>query len=376
MERVDAIVIGGGAMGTACARSLGERGLETVLFEQFAIGHASGSSHGPTRIFRLAYPQPDYVRLARRALEAWRELEDAAGEELLVKTGGLYAGAWAEECGQALTVCGVPREWLPAAEAAERFPGIACEGIERLLYQEDGAVCLSDRTIEAQDRLARAAGVDVREGSEVIHIAVADDGISVDTGSGTVSAQAAVVAAGPWAGGLLSELAVELPLRPAFAQVSYFAPRPGAPAESLPTFIESDLVGGGLGSGGYLIPPVAGASELKVGDGTAGHTIDPSSSPRVVDEARAARDAAWVALRAPGFVPQPTRSETCVYTMTPDEDFVIERVGRVVIGSACSGHGFKFAPLVGSVLADLATGADPGIPEGRFSARRPALVAE
>jgi sarcosine oxidase len=375
MERADAIVIGGGAMGTACARSLGQRGLDTVLLEQFELGHRRGSSHGQTRIFRLAYPQPDYVRLARRALDAWRELEDAAGEQLLVATGGLYAGEWAEECGQALTVCGVPREWLPAEEAGERFPGIALDGIERVLYQEDGAVCLADRTVAAQARLARAAGVDIREVTEVVHIAVADDRITVGTDSGSVSAQAAVVAAGPWAGGLLSELAVELPLRPSFAQVSYFAPMPGGRVEALPTLIESDLLGGGLGSGGYLIPPVDGATELKAGDGTAGHTVDPMASPYAVDEERAAGDAAWVARRAHGFDPEPTRHDTCIYTMTPDEDFVIERVGRVVIGSACSGHGFKFTPLIGSVLADLVTGANPQIPEVRFSSRRAALTA-
>ncbi len=375
MERVDAIVIGAGAMGTACARTLGERGLDTVLFEQFEIGHSRGSSHGPTRVFRLAYPQPDYVRLARRAVEAWRELEDAAGEELLVQTGGLYAGEWAEECGRALTECGVPREWLPAEEASERFPGISFDGIERLLYQEDGAVCLAERTIAAQERLARAGGVDVREGEEIIHLAIADDHVTVQTESGSISAQAAVVTAGAWAGGLLSELAVELPLRPAFAQVSYYAPRADGAADGMPTFIESDLVGGGLGSGGYWIPPVAGATELKAGDGTAGHTIDPGESSYGVDEVRAARDAHWIARRAPGFVPAPTHHDTCIYTMTPDEDFVLERLGRVVIGSACSGHGFKFVPLIGQVLADLVVGDDPRLPETRFSSRRPGLAA-
>ena len=175
MERVDAIVIGGGAMGTACARSLGERGVETVLFEQFEIGHARGSSHGPTRIFRLAYPQPDYVRLARRALEAWRELEDAAGEELLVMTGGLYAGAWAEECGHALTACGVPREWLPP-------PRRPSGSRDRLRGNRTPPLPGGRRRVPRPNERSRpkpgwlpGGGVDVREGSEVIHIAVADD---------------------------------------------------------------------------------------------------------------------------------------------------------------------------------------------------------
>jgi sarcosine oxidase len=372
----DAIVIGGGVMGTAAARSLGDLGRETILFEQFEIGHARGSSHGPTRVFRLAYPQPDYVRLAQRALASWQRLEDAAGETLLVRTGGLYAGAWAEECGDALTACGVPRAWLPAAEAAERFPAISFDGIERVLLQEDGGVCLADRTVAAQARLARAAGVDVRESCEVEHVLLGDEGIVVVTADGEVAAPVAVIAAGPWAGWLLSELAIELPLRPAFAQVSYFAPRSGEAPEGLPTFIEADVLAGGLGSGGYWIPPVTeGAVEVKAGDGTPGATVDPAAAPFPVDPARAAADGAWVARRLPGYDPEPVRSDTCIYTMTPDEDFVLERLGPAVVCSPCSGHGFKFAPLLGELVAELAVGGRPALPSGRFSATRAALLA-
>lgn len=362
-------------MGTAAARALAELGRETVLFEQFEIGHVRGSSHGPTRVFRLAYPQPDYVRLAQRALESWRRLEDAAGETLFVETGGLYAGAWAEGCGEALAACGVSRLWMPAAEAQERFPAMSFDGIDRLLYQENGAVCLADRTVAAQARLARAAGVDVRERAEVEHLLLGDEGIVVVTAGGELAAPVAVVTAGSWAGWLLSELAIELPLRPAFAQVSYFAPASGEAPAGIPTFVEADVAVGGLGSGGYWIPPVGDAIEVKAGDGTPGDTVDPAASPFPVDPARAARDAAWVGSRLRDFGTEPTRSETCVYTMTPDEDFVLERVGPVVVCSACSGHGFKFAPLIGEIVADLALGGDASLPRGRFASVRPALRA-
>jgi sarcosine oxidase len=374
VKRVDVIVVGGGAIGTAAARVLAERGRETLLFEQFDLGHARGSSHGPSRIFRLAYPEQDYVRLAQRAVESWRRLEDAAGETLLVPSGGLYAGRWAEECGEALAACGVRRTWLPAAEAAERFPALSFQGRDRLLWQEDGAVCLADRTIAAQARLARTHGADVREGVEVDHVLVGDRGIVVRAGGEEIEAPVAVVAAGPWSAWLLSELAIELPLRPRFAQVGYYAPSSGRPPEGLPTFIEADQVGGGLGSGGYFVPPVEGNPLLKAGDGTPGETVDPSLGPLEVDAERARRDGEWVVHRLPGFDPEPRGIDTCIYTMTPDEDFVLERVGPVVVASCCSGHGFKFTPLLGEIVADLALGSDPRIPRARFLTSRPALT--
>lgn len=371
MRRVDAIVVGAGVMGAASARALAERGRETVLFEQFELGHVRGSSHGASRIFRLAYPQTDYVELARRALDSWRALEDAAGRELLVRTGGLYAGGWAEACGAALAACGVRRAWLPVAEASERFPAMSFDGLERVLWQEDGGVCLADRTIEALVEVGRLHGLEVREREEVERVRLGDGDIVVGTAAGELRASALVVAAGAWAGALLSELAIELPLRPAFTQVSFFAPP--AEADGLPTYIEGET-SGGLGTGGYWLPPVGGIRELKVGEGAPGRTVDPWLGPFSPEPDREARDAGFVARRLPGVDPTPLRTETCLYTMTPDEDFVLERVGPVVVCSCCSGHGFKFAPLIGELVADLAIGAPVTMPHERFSASRQSLA--
>jgi sarcosine oxidase len=120
---------------------------------------------------------------------------------------------------------------------------------------------------------------------------------------------------------------------------------------------------------------VLGWREIKAADGTPGHTVRPELGPFPVDPALLANDVEFVRRRLPGFDPKPLRSETCLYTMTPDEDFVLERVGPVVIGSACSGHGFKFGPLLGEILADLAMEHDPRLPAGRFSLGRAGLVA-
>lgn len=362
-------------MGAASAWALAGRGRETILFEQFELGHVRGSSHGPSRVFRLAYPQPDYVLLARQALESWRRLEDAAGEQLLLTTGGLYAGGWAEACGAALASCGVSRAWLPAQEAAERFPAMSLAGLDRVLWQEDGAVCLAGRAVAALVRLARDGGVEVREREEVEHVLLDDQGIMVATPHERVTAPVVVVAAGTWAGGLLSQLAIELPLRPALAQVSYFEPPAGQPPLSLPTYVESDLGDVGLGLGGYWVPPHGGRTAVRVGAGAPGHTVDPAMGSFAPDPERLQRDLAFVALRLPGFSPEPVATETCLYTMTPDGDFVLERVGPVVICSCCSGHGFKFAPRIGELVAELVAGAGPHALSERFAlarfARRP-----
>jgi sarcosine oxidase len=371
---LDAIVIGGGIAGTGCARALAQRGATTTLLEQFEFGHTRGSSHGPTRLFRIAYPEPDYVRLAVRAVASWRALEDAAGEALLVTTGGLYSGEWADDCTVALEACGVRHEWLSPEEAAERFPMLSFEGLPRVLWQEDGGVCLADRTVAAQARVAREAGVDVREGEAALRLSIEEDGVSVETESETLRARVAVVTAGSWAGPLLAQVGIDLPATPKFAQVSYFAPAGDTGVPSPPGYIEAVRWRSGLALGGYFVPspPELGADvrEVKGGDAVPGRVIDPSEGPLQVDEAKAQRVAELVRLRLPGFDPSPVRNETCKYTMTEDDDFVLDRVGPVVVGSACSGHGFKFGPLLGELLAGLVLGSPDEAPWERFALER------
>src|SRR5262249_41050639 len=127
VDRTRVVVVGAGVMGSATARSLGDRGVDTGLLEQFRVGHVRGSSHGAGRIFRFSYQEPDYIRLAMRAHDVWRGLEERAGEELLIETGGIDSGPGAEECAAALEACGVPGEWWGAREAEERVPGTSLD---------------------------------------------------------------------------------------------------------------------------------------------------------------------------------------------------------------------------------------------------------
>src|SRR5712691_6263646 len=147
--RWDAVVIGGGAMGTATAWTLARRGRRTLLVERFRIGHERGSSHGPTRIFRFAYHHPDYVRMAVAALDRWRDLERQAGRELLRTTGGLDVGPGAETATAALRAAGVPFHWLRAEEAAERWPGLLMDPGSGVLFQGDAGVLSAGAAVGA-----------------------------------------------------------------------------------------------------------------------------------------------------------------------------------------------------------------------------------
>jgi sarcosine oxidase len=286
-------------------------------------------------------------------------------------TGGLYTGTWAEDCAAGLTECGIAHDWLSASDASERFPAIQFEAGERVLYQAEGGVCLASKAIAAQVRLARARGVDLRVSEPVVRLTHDEDGVRVETAAGEIRAGVVVIAAGAWAPRLLDDVGIPLALGACVAQVSYFPRLDAGPP--LPPLIEAGSGVGLLGAGGYWVPPAGEQTELKVSLGAPGPAVDPRAGPFAVDRELRDRDAAFAARRLRGFAREPSRSETCLYTMTPDEDFVLDRVGRVVIASCCSGHGFKFVPALGEIAADLALGTDPGFPLSRFSASRGAV---
>jgi sarcosine oxidase len=378
MDRTDVVVIGAGVMGTATAYSLGLRGVDTVLLEQFRIGHTRGSSHGPTRIFRISYPLPDYARMSVRSLDLWRRLEDAAGETLLVGAGGLDCGPVAQLCAAALDEVGASYEWLSPRDAETRFAGVSFDGLDPILFQPDAAVCRADRTVAAQARLSRAAGVDIREDTEALEITPDDDGVHVRTAGEEIKARVAVVTAGPWAARMLGAADARLPLTPILQSIAYFRAADGRAqaAERLPTFIHWDV--GDVDASGlawYALPAAGVAPGAKLGQHVGGIVVDPLNGPFEPNPEIVASLSVYVRKRFPALDPEPVGAETCLYTMTPDEDFVVDRIGSVVFGAGFSGHGFKFAPLIGEVLADLATGRDPAIPRDRFASRRLPLTA-
>ena len=305
-------VVGAGLLGSATARALAARGVPTLLFEQFGLGHDRGSSHGATRIFRYSYPDPCYVEMAVRAGEAWARLAADAGEELLVRTGGLDAGPGAEDCAKALAECGVAHAWLTGAQVRDRFGGIGARPGERMLFQPDSGVCLAGRTVAALQRLARRDGAAIRAGTPVLGIEAGGDRVLLRTAAGEVTARAVVITAGPWAQGMLAGALPQAPrLTVTVQQVRYFASRD--PAATWPTLIEW----GPEGLVWYAVPAAGAAPGIKVAAHIPGPAVDPRDGPFTeIDPALEEAAAGYVRDRLPGLDPAGLAAETCLYTMT------------------------------------------------------------
>jgi monomeric sarcosine oxidase len=315
-------VVGAGVMGCATAWALRERGAEVTVHEQFGLDHDRGSSHGRTRIFRVAYPEPYWVRFAQQAYAGWQELDPS----LL----GLYGlielvADPALTSARALDECGVPHRLLDRDEV--RAHGADLPHGWSALYIPDAGVVFADRACRAFLETAR---VEVETNRRI-------------ESTDQLDADVVVVTAGSWIRDLVPDVAVTVTRE----TVAYFR-REGPPPPSI-VDLNAETGGHGMYS---LHDPVHG---LKAGAHHAGAEADPDTEAPP-DPAIVERIASWVRDRFPEVDPEPVEAQSCLYTTTSDERFVLERRGRVVVGSACSGHGFKFAPAVGRRLADLALG--------------------
>jgi sarcosine oxidase len=321
-------VIGAGVMGLATGWALKRRGHEPVVYEQFEVGNPHGSSHGRSRIFRLAYAEPEYVGLAQEALPLWRELEAETGETVLELNGLVEVVRTLEEStAETLEACGVKWERLDREEAERRFPIHVPEG-SFVVIQPEAGIARADVALRAFAR-----DLDVRENTRVHP----DD----------VNADAVVVTAGSWVNELLDE---PLNVKVTRETLCYFRPDTGGrPVPSVVSFKPGDHTHDMYS----LADPKYG---LKVG----AHHEGPEADPNVAGEPEPElieRIAGWARETYRLADPEPAAAETCMYTTTPDQSFILERRGRIVVGSPCSGHGFKFAPAIGERLAALATEA-------------------
>jgi sarcosine oxidase len=345
MREVDVVVVGAGVIGAATASRLSRAGRSVVLLEQFEVGHARGSSHGPSRIFRFSYDDPMYVAMAMDALPQWRELEEATGATILTPTGGLDWGKELEPHTSALRACGASFELMDGREARRRFPPFAPPPGEPVLFQGDAGVLAADLAWRAFIRQAVAGQVELREGTRVLELRADGDRAEARTGLEAFRAPVAVVTAGAWARDLLAGVGIDLPVGASRQTVAYF---PEEERGKPPVAVE-------WGESTFYALPSPGTG-IKVGE----HMIRTEANPHeegTPDSRWVARLQEWVAERVPGVRPEPIRTETCLYTNTSDERFIMERHGPIVVGSACSGHAFKFAPLIGQRLADLALAA-------------------
>lgn len=353
MRRCEVLVVGGGAIGAATAWQLASRGVDVVLLDRWAPGHHHGSSHGGTRIFRLAYDDDRYGRDAVEALARWRALEEESGEVLLETTGGIDIGDEPAIAAIEATFdgLGVAHERVSAAEAADRWPGFAVDGSDDVvLHSPHGGRIFAERAVRVLHERTAALGGEVRTNEAALAIDVGAGHVATDRDE--LVAETVVLTAGAWTPGLLAGMPEPVleglpPFVVTREQTFHFPPLDDD--LGWPSFIHHRGVGETPVYG--LETPGEG---VKVAEHGAGHETDPDGRSFEIDQIGRQRMIRYVTERLPGLDPKPVTESTCLYTSTPDSSFVLERRGRLVIGSACSGHGFKFTPLTGARLADLA----------------------
>jgi sarcosine oxidase len=355
--RYEVIVIGVGAMGSATVYHLARRGRKVLGLEHYNIPHEMGSSHGITRIIRLAYYEhPSYYPLLRRAYELWRELQQQAGEQLLFLTGSLDAGPPGslvfEGSRQSCERYGLPHEVLSGAQVNQRFPGYRLPPETAAVFQPEGGFLTPERCIVAHVVLAQAQGAEVHAREPVLEWQPHDSGVSVRTEQAIYEADKLVVTAGAWVSKLVPLLAgVAVPERQVLGWFQPARPDLFMP-ERFPVF---NLL---VEEGRYYGLPVYGVPGFKVGRyHHLEETVDPDHMNRDCD----ARDEQVLRAVTQRYFPHgagPTMGlRACMFTNTRDEHFILDRhpdYPQVILGSPCSGHGFKFSSVIGEILADLA----------------------
>ncbi|MDX6255281.1 MAG: sarcosine oxidase [Frankiales bacterium] len=371
------LVLGAGLVGAATAWELARRGLEVTVVERAVPAHHGGSSHGSARILRYGYPDPFYVRLVQEARTGWDELESRSGRRLLTLTGALDFGdlRGPEQLARVFDEAGVEHTLLTADEASARWPQIRFDSA--VLWHPAAGV------IDAESAVTTMVELAVRDGAQLLTNWTVTDVLPTTRGYRVVAddgrwleAERVVVAAGGW----LPQLLPRLPLPEGFVaafpalqvrqeQPFHFPYRPGfepAAGASWPCFIHQSpaMLTYGLPGGRD-----AGFRGHKVAEYNGGKVIGSAADQDgVIDEAALDRLVALVERSYPGLLPEPYAGTTCIFTNTPDEDFVIDGVDGITVVSPCSGHGAKFAPAVGRLAADVATGVAPA--RSRFSVHR------
>ena len=374
----DVIVLGLGGIGSGAAYWLAKRGVNVLGLEQFELGHARGESADHSRIIRLSYHAPEYVRLAKEAYQAWNAVEEDAGAQLLFKTGGLDLGPREgaislETYANAMRACGVEYERLDAREIRRRYPAFAVDDDVHGLFQEDGGLVAAEHATQAHQRVARELGATLLADVRVHSVRSRGGEIEVETGQGHYTANELVVAAGPWTNPVLDRFDVRLPLEITKEQAMYFRPPDLAPFAlgRFPVWIWMD-------DPSFYGFPVFGEVAVKVAQDAGGKPVDPDTRGFEPDEDITARVRSFLQTRLPAVLGPEHSIKTCLYTLTPDRDFIIDTLPdypnvHVAVGA---GHAFKFASVIGRILSDLAIDGRTRSSIDAFAIDRPILQME
>ena len=346
----DAVVVGGGVFGLATALELARRGHRVTVIDRFGSGHPATSSTGASRSIRIAYSEPFYVSLALDALARWTALERATGTTILHLTGQVDLGPEQvlEELAESSASAGAPLQRRSSAQLRQVLPELS-EGRAGLFHPQAGTV-LAANGMEALRLAASDAGVQLLMPETVVSIEPGEPCI-VRTTERTVEAEQVIVAAGPWTSGLLDPLGISLPLAPSVAQVTFLeAPtmvgRPGIADWPQP---------GGVGVYGHPVPGIG----YKIAFDAGAEGWDANTEEWYSDPDEEARILAWMAEHLGAAPRQVAYSQRHPWTLTPDSDFVIDRMGPLVLACGCSGHAFKFGPALGPPVADVVEGSAP-----------------
>lgn len=374
---VEVVVVGGGVMGASAAWSLARCGVSVALIERYEPGHRHGASHGATRNFNPAYAEPHYLELLNRAHTLWRELEDDSSDVLLDEIGFIDRGSRPAAPGSDDDRAGAfDSEELPAAVAQERWPLLRFDDTVRFFPR--GGRLYADRTVNALHRQTAAHGGIVRHGLRVTDLTPrADHEVSVSALGAegeavSIKARRVIVAAGAWTQKLLG---AHLPLPPLVVtqeQPAHFSVRPefAAAAELLPSFNHrSAAIGGEWWPSGIYGMHTPGEG-IKVGWHGVGPVTDPDQRSFTADPDQLEQLREYVRQWVPGADAETAVDISCTYTTTPDSGFILDGSGPIVVGAGFSGHGFKFAPAVGEVLAKLALGSAQAAPQFSLASAR------
>ncbi len=363
MREFDVAVLGLGGIGSGAAYWLARRGVRVLGLEQFELGHVRGESHDHSRIIRLSYHTPQYVRLAKRAYASWAMLEAETGEQLVYRTGGLDLGPRAgaiplDVYASSLRTCDVPFETLDAEDIRRRWPVFTIEDDVHGIYQTEGGIVAAARATAAHQRAARALGAVLLDGIRLSALRCVGDEIELVLADGTTyRAYKLVIAAGPWTAPVLRFFDISLPLEVTKEQVTYFAPADPTPfaPDRFPVWIWMD-------DPSFYGFPIFGEAGVKIAQDAGGKSVDPDTRGFEPDPEISSRMRAFMERRLPAALGREIVTKTCLYTLTPDRDFVVDRLPEhpnvsVAIGA---GHAFKFASVIGRVLSELALdGATP-----------------
>jgi sarcosine oxidase len=355
MKTCDVAIVGAGVMGAAAACELAREGASVALIDQSLMPNPRAASIDHSKVFRFAYPDPFYVKLAVDALKRWREIESASGARLITQTGALLLGnhepSFESECFDAMRSLELETDKLDSTQLSIRFPQFNSGAVDYAVYDPSGAILHAETAVRALIQLARERRVEIVEGQRVIDVRQSGSSLSAVTEFGReIRCKGALIASGPWSRKLVPFL--EHSLTTTRQEIVYFEPKPSDLSfeqSEFPIFLE-------LGSGFYGFP-IHHAGAMKIANHHKGVEVDPNAAEDQVGEVFVQRCRNFFSQFIPGLADARVReTRTCIYNNTPDDDFIIDwhpELDRVLIVTGFSGHGFKFGPTIGRIGAEL-----------------------